>query len=523
MDDMTKRVVSPAIQKIMAEGTKHKYSDRTMSNSIPQFSIGLEMDYPCVQHCGGTDSDAFKYGLTVIAAISDIYLRDAGMTFVCSEHLEWTTPDTYQSDSIGDPLLNEFDGSNLTGGAPSLFMLLSGRQMHWAVGIAKGVGILCQGGQSACVCGMTNSLKKNGWDYPYHSMIRDVMVCSHETGHLVACFHTQDCSWNPALDSCVTCENYGSPTPGYCYDTPVPTRGTIMSYCQSYILKFHPRCVDAIQQMIPSYSCFTNVSVPQLTILPSKQIQECAGGQYHFTCSASNGTGPYLFEVNPPPDSLIASGNNCTIVLNPAKAQKFYVRLADGESVRVYDSITFSPLASFVVNVSMDSVISGPDSMVLTAHMPGLSDSVAYVWFKLPNALGRSAGNSNTFTVSRKTASRYSIRIATSGGCVAFDTVLVTATPSLGAVTGARSGEPVGSSIYPNPATQWLSAILPSPSVQCWIEDVLGRRMDAIASVSPNGASSQRIDFDLSRLSSGTYWLVWDAAGKISVSSFVKQ
>src|SRR5206468_4214196 len=98
------------------------------------------------------------------------------------------------------------------------------------------------------------------------------------------------------------------------------------------------------------------------------------------------------------------NGDVFTISLNPAKSKKYYVRLTDAESVRIYDSIVFVPLATFSVKVRMDSAGISRDSMALIADMPDTT-SISFNWYKLPMGLGWSIGSAQRMVVSRKTAS----------------------------------------------------------------------------------------------------------------------
>ena len=519
VEESRKGMVSPLVEKLMAAShPKRSGSERTLTSSIPQFSIGLEMDYPCVQHCGGTAIAAFKYGLAVIAAASDIYIRDAGMCLVCATHFEWETPDNYIADTACD-LLYEFDGTNIPPNSANLamYVLMSGRSLNWCGGIANSIGVLCQGITSRCICGISNTLKKSGWDYPYHTWTWDIMVSTHEMGHLVACMHTFNCAWNPPLDSCVAAEG------GDCYDVPVPSKGTIMSYCHTTpagaILKFHPRCVEVINEMVTSYSCGLNVSIPQIAISPQKQISECTGGEYRFTLTGTGSQAPYVFEVNPAPDSLIASGSNYTAVINPFKAQKFYVRLTDGASVRVYDSIMFVPLSTFGVKIRVDSASVSSDSAILIADV-GDTTALTFYWYKLPNALGTTSGLGPSLRVGRNAASKYSVKVASAGGCVSRDTVLLPA----GAAHATVDGTPVRTEtfrMFPNPAFDRITASRTTLPAQYWVEDVLGRHVDVIESAS--GASPFTVDFDVARLRPGSYWMVREMSGRIDVSAFQKQ
>jgi hypothetical protein len=502
-------------QKIASAG--HTSTPLGFGDSIPQFSVGLEMDYPCVQRLGGTDTGAFKYGLAVLAAASDIYLRDAGIALVCISHKEWDQQDPYYSDTVCD-VLDEFDGRYLPATPPpSMYVLFSGRASNWCGGRAYGIGVLCDPTSSRCVCSITKTIKATGWYWPYSSWTWDIMVCAHETGHLVACPHTFNCLWNPPLDSCVQAEG------GDCYFAPVPSKGTIMSYCHTTsagaVLRFHPRCGALIQQQVSTYSCQTMQAIPVVYVLPARHLQTCSPTAT-FTTSASHGAAPYLFEINPAPSSSTVNGNSCTFTLKPVKPGTFYIRITDANDVRIYDSVILSP-GTFSTSVSEDSLPADRDSVLLTATATDTTGATC-VWSILPT-FGRTIGSGWHIVIPRDTVpARYRAKVA-SGICIAYDTVTVSA--KMVASRAVAAIMPAQFRIFPNPAHDRLTAILPTDGSRLWIEDALGRRVDvpeSRASLSTAGVDAEQIDFELSTLPAGTYWLVRDASGAIRVSSFQK-
>ena len=299
------------------------------SNSIAQLRVGLEMDDSVVNLLGATDTSAFKYGLSVVAAASDLYMRDANVALIVSEHKEWPKNDPYEkyTNATACELLNYFTGKNLGGPKPSLFVLMSGRHTDWCGGVAADIAVLCQSGSNKCVLGIKGGYPKNGWMYPYNSWTWDAMVCAHESGHVVACAHTHNCNFYDSfggdgpIDSCYTAE-------GGCFDAIVSRRGTIMSYCHltpaGAMLKFHPYCVNAIEHYVTEATqsgCAIEFPQPSTIVSPNRFVQTC-DAKSTFSINAYGGNGPYTFEVNPPATSMLVSGNTCTFTVARARMQR---------------------------------------------------------------------------------------------------------------------------------------------------------------------------------------------------------
>ncbi len=489
-----------------------------LSRTVTQLTVALEMDYPVVQRCGGTALAAFKYGLSVIAAASDLYMRDANIALVCSDHLEWTTTDPY-SDVTACEVLNEFTGQNMPNASPTMYVLMSGRRTDWCGGVARDIDVLC-GPDNKCVLGISHTLNASGWNYPYTSWTWDAMVCAHETGHLVACAHTHNCYFwgGTPIDSCVAAEG------GNCYDTPVPSKGTIMSYCHTTpagaMLKFHPKCITLMEQRVQQQSCKTLLSVPSTSISPTRRLQTCATSA-SFSITASSGTGPYVFEFNPAAATVTVVQDTCSFTLKPTKTGlTFYIRVTDANGIRIYDSVTFLP-STYRVTVNQNSLSVGKDSVQLTAT-PTDTTGATCVWYQVPNGAGRTLGKGWQITLPRDTIPIKYAGKATSGVCVAADTVIVSTKPAARGVAGRAL---VPFRMFPNPARDRITAIIPADGSRLWIEDVLGRRTDVPTSRSTFSTGiedAEQIDLDISALPAGSYWLVRDASGTNSVSSFQK-
>jgi hypothetical protein len=63
--------------------------------------------------------------------------------------------------------------------------------------------------------------------------------------------------------------------------------------------------------------------------------------------------------------------------------------------------------------------------------------------------------------------------------------------------------------LQPNPAHGMLRFIAGPPAAECWIVDVLGRRVGSAEMASQQGDAT----FDTSGLPTGTYYIVYEADG----------
>lgn len=491
-------------------------------DSMYQLRVAIELDSPVVKLLGGTDTSAFKYALSVLAAASDLYIRDAKVALICSEHFEWVGNDPYP-DVTACELLNTFDGSNFTGPSPSLFVLMSARHTDWCGGVAADIDALCAQPNNKCVLGIKSGFPKNGWMYPYNNWTWDAMVCAHETGHVVACAHTHNCyfySGGP-IDSCYQAE-------GGCFDSTKATRGTIMSYCHltsaGAMLKFHPKCSAKIVAALArkSTTCKDTVLIPHTTVTPTRLIQTCQASA-SFSLTASGGRAPYGFEINPVPLSMTTNGATCNFTLAPAKsgATTFYIRVTTADTNRSYDSVVFLP-AALTANVVQDTMRSTKDSIMLVA---AVSDTIGgkCQWNTVP--VFRSIGSGWQVLVPRPINGevvKYYAKV-TVGTCVVQDTITIN-----GEIQPPASVEETSAGqlrLFPNPAHDRITLVLPSAAEHVWIADALGRQMTAPQShsaISVGDRAGEQIDFVISQLPAGSYWIVREVNGRTQSAAFQK-
>jgi len=126
--------------------------------------------------------------------------------------------------------------------------------------------------------------------YPSYSW--DVHVFTHECGHVMGSPHTHECVWGPQrnrpIDGCY-------PPSGSCQRGPIPTKGTIMSYCHlpgnpgvDFTLGFGSEPAQRIRNKIASSACLVDyVPLQQLhdQVLTLTANVECSDGNithYYF-------------------------------------------------------------------------------------------------------------------------------------------------------------------------------------------------------------------------------------------------
>ncbi|MHC4419508.1 MAG: M12 family metallo-peptidase [Planctomycetota bacterium] len=206
--------------------------------------LAVETDWEFTGDLFEGDPDASAaYAAELIAAVSEIYLRDVDVTLLISYLRVWADAnDLWTHSSIFDQLdqFQDYYEANMQDVERHTAHFLSGRALSGAGGVAYLPG-LCNG---EWAYGLSAHL--NG-SFPYplednNPQNWDVVVVAHELGHNFGAPHTH--SMDPPIDECA----YG--------DCTGADEGTIMSYCHTcdggianIVLIFHQRIID--EEIIP--------------------------------------------------------------------------------------------------------------------------------------------------------------------------------------------------------------------------------------------------------------------------------
>lgn len=258
--------------------SKEQY-DRLLQGSVPvtvNFMVAgaFECDYEYTQLFKDDANPlqaATDYVSAIIGEVSAIYERDMNCQIRIGYLKIWTSAAAagypYTEATSMDLALfqeREFWRANRADVPRGFAHVLSGKAWKNPIGIAF-LSVLCQPNNAQAYSLIT----RLGTE-------QDVTVVAHENGHMFGSLHTHSCTWNPAIDSCAAAEG------GSCFSSAqiTATNGTIMSYCASKELKFHPKCAQVIRQNLlaiglPCVQPGRKVIIqPHLTVLPKVKVNE---------------------------------------------------------------------------------------------------------------------------------------------------------------------------------------------------------------------------------------------------------
>ncbi len=185
-----------------------------------QAEVAIETDYEFSQLFGGDPNAAGAYAVSLIAAVSEIFVQDVGVSLAVSFLRLWE--DDSDPWSAADALEQLFDFASFWAGNMNeverdLAHFLSGRELLNAGGVAFLPGLCTSGsayGLSAHLDGFfPHPLEDN------HPDNWDLVVVAHELGHNFGAPHTH--AMKPPVDECAS---------GSCGNA---AEGTIMSYCHT--------------------------------------------------------------------------------------------------------------------------------------------------------------------------------------------------------------------------------------------------------------------------------------------------
>ena len=192
---------------------------------------------------GGDATAAANYVIMLVGAVSEVYERDLNTILNISFMRIWTSSDPWnQSDTISQLFqFRDYWDANMFGTQRHTAHYLSGRSLGGGVAYVGGL----------CVTGFDYALSANlNGFFPYpltngSTQNWDVMVTSHEWGHMFGAPHTHEQSPLANIDTCGL--DYSGPG---CDPNDLP--GTIMSYCHlcgsgtaTVNLNFHPQNINS--------------------------------------------------------------------------------------------------------------------------------------------------------------------------------------------------------------------------------------------------------------------------------------
>ncbi len=215
----------------------------------------FEVDDDITSNKGGiNNTTAFVTGM--YNQVATIYSNE-NINTVISEIFIWTTNSPYSSSSSSG-MLNQFQGfrTNWNG---DLAQLLS---YQASGGIAAGFNGICNPNRAASMS--FSSINTSYNNFPNYSW--NIMVISHEFGHIFGSRHTHACVWNgngTAIDGCSGSTEGSCPLPGN------PSQGgTIMSYCHlqnvgiNFNEGFGPQPGNVIRNEVANGNCLVACGPP---------------------------------------------------------------------------------------------------------------------------------------------------------------------------------------------------------------------------------------------------------------------
>lgn len=232
----------------------NKQDQKEVSNPDNCIQMYVEIDNDLVNAKGGATA-ATDYILGAFSQVAILYANES-INFSVSEVLAWDTNDPYTGPSTSN-YLTQFRTA-LSGNYNGDLAHLVGTQ--GSGGIAY-VDVICN-----ALYGVAYSdVNLNYSNVPNYSWT--VEVLTHEIGHNLGSRHTHDCVWNgnnTAIDGCGPAAGYSSG-----YDGPLPSSGTIMSYCHlvggvgiDFNLGFGPQPGDLIRTEVYNATCLTTCAAP---------------------------------------------------------------------------------------------------------------------------------------------------------------------------------------------------------------------------------------------------------------------
>lgn len=360
----------------------------------------LECDYDMFLEKGSV-ANVVNHMTGLFNVVALLYSND-NMNTTVSEVFVWDSPDPYATGSTVDALVSfrnyrtSYNGDVahlVSRGAPT------GGGVAW-------VDVLCS------TYGYAYSYIYSGYNaFPTYSW--SVNVIAHEMGHNLGAAHTHDCSWtvngvtNQAIDGCGDAAGYGGN--GNCPTAPVPTSGTVMSYCHlvggvgiDFNEGFHPIVASVLQAEIDGAGCLSPCTTCGLAVSVSTNNVNCNGGNNgSATANPSGGTPPYTYAWS--------NGSN-TQSISGLTAGTYTVTVTDADNcVETQNAIISQPAAINLSTTVINESFPGNGDGAIDLTVAGGSSPYSYAW----------SNGANTQDINGLIAATYTVTVTDNNGCVA--------------------------------------------------------------------------------------------------------
>lgn len=380
----------------------------------------LEAEYDLVTEKGGaTEATNFLTGL--FNAVAAAYQAEAITTYI-SQIFTWTTPDSYPTNSTS-AALTAFRNTR-----PSF----NGNVAHLiSRGAPTGGGIAWVDALCTSYAYAYSYIYSNYNNFPTYSW--SVNVIAHEMGHNLGSPHTHACAWNgnnTAIDGCgpAVGANEGC-------SAPLPTSGTIMSYCHlvngvgiNFNNGFGPQPGDKIRNEVTTANCLTVCASQCLTVTTSGINVSCSGGNNGTaTATATGGNGSYTY--------LWSNGGNTQTISNLA-AGTYTVTVSSGSNCTGTASRIVSAPAALSTSTAVTNASSGQNNGAINLTVSGGTPAYSFLW----------SNGATTEDITGLAAGTYTVTVTDSKGCTTTKSATVnTASMTLSfVVTNATSGQSNG-------------------------------------------------------------------------------
>ncbi len=359
--------VESALEDELSDVDKYETQDRVLSFDLRELDLAVETDSYLYANFNG-DLDALEqYVIALVAMISDIYERDLQVKIHLSYLYMYTNeqdgdPDPYTSGhgEVGDMLyeFGEYWSSNRSQVPRDLAHLLSAYPSGGGViGVAwtgsNNRGTICRKNRFS---GYGASGIRGNEQLPTSEFTSAVATMAHELGHNFGAPHTHNCWWQDnGKDLIDTCMTQLTPTAsdGCLPMNPVPTLGTLMSYCfnvnatRTVAMEFHPVVIEQMRGNVENSACMNQFSGPTLFInSPSgnEHVQSQSLLDIGWT-SVDVSEVTLQWKYNEPASewtdiaTVAAAKDSYSWVLPDVEEAEIVVRVVDASNPNLYDEI----------------------------------------------------------------------------------------------------------------------------------------------------------------------------------------